>query len=197
MSLSAADPRISRGDPMVLDAIRTMYQTFPEIQRLLSDPGNRREISDILTRLVGQAIQAAQPTPQEAVAAVMAAGYHVTAHPIVTRPLVPREPGTHHAPSPETVLTTVTADSQRGRLLLEYWEASTAGLTDEEAATAARIPDRSCWWKRSSELRQAGLIQPMEDDDGSILTRTGQAGMPRVVCVITPEGEAMAAGLEP
>jgi hypothetical protein len=174
-----------------------MYREFPLIRTLLANPANRQVLSDILTKLVGEAVQAAMPTTPQAVAAVMAAGYHVTAQPVTTRPLVPRSPGTHHAPNPETVLTSVSADSQRGRLLLEYWDAAGGGLTDEEAATAARIPDRSCWWKRSSELRQAGLIQPMEDAEGSIMTRPGAAGMPRVVCVVTPEGEAMAAGLEP
>lgn len=48
--------------------------------------------------------------------------------------------------------------SQRARLLAAYASAPAAGYTDEEAAQAAGLPERACWWKRCGELRDADLI---------------------------------------
>lgn len=67
------------------------------------------------------------------------------------------------------------AGSQKAKLLDAY-RAAPLGLTDEEAAVAAGIPARSCWWKRCNELREAGAIVPTGD------TRVGEAGVPRMVC---------------
>ena len=53
--------------------------------------------------------------------------------------------------------------------------------TDDEAAAAAGLLN-SCYWKRSSELRYLGFIEPT----GQI--RTGRAGVGRIVCQITHEG---------
>jgi hypothetical protein len=187
-----------RGLPIVLDTLRELYTTFPEIRVLLVSNENRRVMVDILTRLVGRGVEDARPSIEASVASVMGAGYHVTRRAPDTTPLVPRRPGDHRAPEPDQILGRVTADSQRGRILLAYWEAGSSGFTDDEAAQAAKIPDRSCWWKRSSELRQAGLIEPIKDADDNPMTRLSEfSGSARVVCVITPEGEAVAAGLEP
>lgn len=57
-----------------------------------------------------------------------------------------------------------------------------ADLTDEEAATRTELL-RSCYWKRSSELRYLGFIEPTG------ATRQGVAGVARIVCRITPEGK--------
>ena len=65
-------------------------------------------------------------------------------------------------------------------LLAEYRIAGADGLTDEEAATAAQLDPMSCWWKRCSELRKAGLI--IETDR----TRVGSRGARRLVCVVAP-----------
>lgn len=76
------------------------------------------------------------------------------------------------------------AGSQKALLLDAYAEAGARGLTDEEAAAAAHLPLRSCWWKRCGELRQGGFITPTGDE------RLGEAGSPRIVCRITKEGSA-------
>jgi hypothetical protein len=90
------------------------------------------------------------------------------------------DPETSHAAF-QSIL--VTASNQRGKLLLPYRYA-TDGLTDEEAQERSGVPVRSCWWKRCSELREVGLIVATGD------VRKGQAGVERMVCVITPEGRA-------
>lgn len=54
--------------------------------------------------------------------------------------------------------------------------------TDEEAAEVARLL-HSCYWKRSSELREMGLIEPTG------ATRKGRAGTGRIVCQITDRGK--------
>lgn len=76
------------------------------------------------------------------------------------------------------------AGSQKARLLATY-RLSPDGLTDEEAAAQAGIPDRSCYWKRCNELRQAGLITPTGQE------RRGAAGVPRIVCAVTDTGRAV------
>lgn len=72
--------------------------------------------------------------------------------------------------------------SQQFKLLREFCLASDSGLTDEEAADAAQVPVRSCYWKRCSELRQMGLIEPTDQ------RRNGDAGVQRIVSVVTEKG---------
>lgn len=85
------------------------------------------------------------------------------------------------------------AGSARALLLAQYAHAAEGrrkdigihppdGLTDQEAATLAAVPTMSCWWKRCSELRTAGLIA----DTGK--RRPGVAGDPRIACAITARG---------
>lgn len=62
--------------------------------------------------------------------------------------------------------------------LLEAFRSSADGLTDEEAAEIAGLHVRTCWWKRCSELRAAGLIV----ETGR--TRKGSSGRQRIVCVV-------------
>jgi len=76
---------------------------------------------------------------------------------------------------------TVRAGSQRALLLSRYAEDS---MTDEEAGQAsglAMLP-KCCYWKRCSELRQAGYITVT----GSV--RASSAGVDQLVCAITAEG---------
>jgi hypothetical protein len=82
-----------------------------------------------------------------------------------------------------TVNLTVRAGSQRHRLLHAYATA-VWGLTDEEAGNATGLTDmpRCCYWKRCSELRQAGYIQPAGR------TRASTAGEQQQVCEITEAG---------
>lgn len=70
------------------------------------------------------------------------------------------------------------AGSQKARLLDAYRRA-TDGLTDEEAAAIAGLPERSCYWKRCNELRDAGLIETTGQE------RPGLAGVPRIVCRVS------------
>jgi hypothetical protein len=77
----------------------------------------------------------------------------------------------------------IRAGSQRATLLALY-AGTLFGLTDEEAGTTsglARLP-RCCYWKRCSELRQAGYIEPTGD------TRLSTAGEAQQVCRVTKAG---------
>lgn len=83
----------------------------------------------------------------------------------------------------------VRAGSQRAKLLAVY--SSDIYLTDEEAGKVsglAALP-KCCYWKRCSELRQAGYIRPTGK------TRTSSAGVEQQVCEITPDGERVLNGL--
>ena len=77
---------------------------------------------------------------------------------------------------------TVRAGSQRAILLAVY--DSNVYLTDEEAGNASGLSmlPKCCYWKRCSELRQAGYIRPTGK------TRTSSAGVEQQVCEITDEG---------
>jgi hypothetical protein len=62
------------------------------------------------------------------------------------------------------------------------------GLTDEEAGMGTSwlnsnmYDHRICYWKRCSELRKLGFIEPTGE------TRLSSAGQPQQVCKITVEG---------
>jgi hypothetical protein len=77
---------------------------------------------------------------------------------------------------------TVRAGSQRAMLLAAY--DSNVYLTDEEAGNVSGLSmlPKCCYWKRCSELRQAGYIRPTGK------TRTSSAGVEQQVCEITDEG---------
>lgn len=75
------------------------------------------------------------------------------------------------------------AGSQK-HILLQAYADLTAGLTDEEAghnSGLARKP-KCCYWKRCSELRQAGLIAVTGE------TRASSVGEQQQVCAITEAG---------
>jgi hypothetical protein len=76
---------------------------------------------------------------------------------------------------------TVRAGSQRAILLAVYREQP---LTDEEAGNASGLSmlPKCCYWKRCSELRQAGYIAPTGE------TRVSSAGVEQQVCRITTLG---------
>jgi hypothetical protein len=101
--------------------------------------------------------------------------------------LVDRRQGRHRNPDYQTSVegaedVAYRAGSQKARLLAVYKAVYPAGLTDEEAATRAGLPITSCYWKRCGELRQDGYIEMIVSEAGA-LTRPGQAGVSRVVCV--------------
>lgn len=65
--------------------------------------------------------------------------------------------------------------------LLEVFAQAPNGLTDEEAAERAGLL-RAGYWKRCGELREDGFITPTG------ATRLGEAGVSRMVSVITDAG---------
>ena len=75
----------------------------------------------------------------------------------------------------------VRAGSQRAKLLAQYGEDS---MTDEEAGHASGLAllPKCCYWKRCSELRQAGYIATTG------VTRPSSAGVEQQVCAITQAG---------
>ena len=83
---------------------------------------------------------------------------------------------------------TVRAGSQRALLLSRY---ALDAMTDEEAGHASGLAmlSKCCYWKRCSELRQAGYISVT----GSV--RVSSAGVDQLVCAITPAGRTVLASL--
>jgi len=82
----------------------------------------------------------------------------------------------------------VRAGSQRALLLSRY---AVADMTDEEAGHSsglAMLP-KCCYWKRCSELRQAGYIATTG------VTRTSSAGVEQQVCAITQAGHDLLSSL--
>lgn len=76
------------------------------------------------------------------------------------------------------------AGSQKHTLLCVYFLALN-GLTDEEAGQTSGLAykNKCCYWKRCSELRQAGLIAPTGE------TRLSSASEHQQVCAITEAGK--------
>lgn len=74
--------------------------------------------------------------------------------------------------------------SQKARLLAAYLGAGAQGMTDEEAARASGLYaiEGCCWWKRCSDLRRDGFIEPTGEQ------REGVTGHMREVCAVTVAG---------
>ena len=70
----------------------------------------------------------------------------------------------------------------RLRLLEQYEKNRTEGLTDDEARSRAGFTRDHGYWKRCSDLRNAGYVAPTGQ------TRPGNSGRQQMVCVITDEG---------
>jgi len=75
-------------------------------------------------------------------------------------------------------------------ILLEQYATAALGLTDEEASMRAILSGHEIrgYWKRCSDLRTLGLIQPLS------LRRTLSTGSQGIVCVITQQGLNMVRG---
>lgn len=93
-----------------------------------------------------------------------------------------RNSGTETSRAPLPSLS-IRSGSQRATLLTAYGQ-HRDGLTDEEAGHLSGLAEhpRCCYWKRSSELRQAGYIAPTGT------TRLSTAGEAQQVCAITVAG---------
>lgn len=82
--------------------------------------------------------------------------------------------------------TATNAKAQRIKLLRMYAEMEDA--TDDEVAFVADMLDGNNYTKRCSDLRNQGLIEPIRDEDGELLTRPGLSGRSRMLCQITSKG---------
>lgn len=195
MSSSESTRTMPRTLPEIGAVMRRLHDGFPEMRRTLKDPHRSRVIHDILLEEMSRVAVHAQPSPEVMIARLMEAGYHVTSKP---RNLVSmRRPGTSQVTPADQQIVSVRPGSQRAKILMAYLAAGIEGCTDDQAARSAEVSMRSCYWKRCGELRQAGLIEPMVAGDEDIpVTREGESGTSRTVCVITPEGRAVAYGLD-
>lgn len=83
------------------------------------------------------------------------------------------------------------APSHKIVLLRCYRDAADLGLTDEEAGERSGLAElrRCCYWKRCSELRADGLIEPSGE-------RLSSAGAAQMVCRITEAGILLLGGLD-
>jgi len=95
------------------------------------------------------------------------------------------DPATSKAGAKESVMS---ARSHRYKLLVCY---QAADLTDSEAGQASGLAQTgSGYWKRCSELRQAGYIE----DLGKV--RTVHTGMQQRVCSITQAGREILSSIK-
>jgi hypothetical protein len=80
----------------------------------------------------------------------------------------------------------IRAGSQQWKLLEAFAKHPLRGLTDEEAGIETKLDQikRCCYWKRCSELRQAGLIRASETE-----TRLSTANKEQQVSYITEAGK--------
>lgn len=78
------------------------------------------------------------------------------------------------------------AGTQAARLARAYRDAGE--LTDDEAGQIAGLRDAG-YWKRCSDLRRAGIIEPTGE------TRPGRSGEQQRICRLTPLGVILAADL--
>ena len=86
---------------------------------------------------------------------------------------------------------TCRARSQKWLLLVCYTQAGEQGLTDEEAGIRSGLKDRGAnYWRRCSDLRAMGLIQPTGEK------RISTMGELRMVCRITAAGRAVLEGAQ-
>ena len=95
-------------------------------------------------------------------------------------------PGRHRSEDHDTSIQgaqsiAYRAGTQKALLLQEYIDAYPAGLTSEEAAgRAGLIKPSCCYWKRVSEMEQAGILWTTQE------TRKGLAGVDRIVYELNP-----------
>lgn len=107
-----------------------------------------------------------------------------TSEPDLFAPVVPAARTTDPSTSNDGIHDVLPrAGSQQYKLLLAYGSRP-LGLTNEEAAEIAglNVPG-CCWWKRCSDLLQAGLIED------TFTERTASTGSAQRVCAITEKGK--------
>lgn len=83
------------------------------------------------------------------------------------------------------------AGSQKWTLLVFYTQAGEQGLTDEEAGIRSGLKDKGAnYWRRCSDLRALGLIEPTGEKRISTMREL------RMVCRITAAGRAVLEGAQ-
>jgi hypothetical protein len=177
-------------DPVRL-VVRRVYTEFPEVRAALMNPLRRRALFNLLIPLVaaGQVHNL-----EHCIARVYRDGFFVSK----TAPMVaPRHRSNDHETSiMGAAAVEFRAGTQKAKLLIAYVAAGDEGLTAIEACRAADLSEKSCYWKRVSELNAAGLVERAEGYDGVTLTRPGDFGTPREVYVVTPFGRGRAAVID-
>lgn len=171
---------------------RRVYLEFPEVREPLLNPLRRQRLFNLLLPLVSAG---SAHSLQACIDRVFKAGYYVSKTP----PEVPPRQRTGDRPTSMSGAEAVSfrADSQKAKLLHAFVAAGERGLTAIEACRAAELSERSCYWKRVSELNAGGLIERAYDSLlDTTLTRPGDMGVPREVYVVTPIGEGRASSLE-
>lgn len=182
MTIMTTKREITRGEKEVLTTInRRLYDEFPELRRTLIDPLRRNALHNLLIHLLKYA---PEHTLAQCVVRVSREGYTVS----VATGDEPREPGTTRGSDVAEPTVLIRPGSQLTRLLGAFWDAGDPGLTADEARERSGVPERSCYWKRVSELHAAGYIERLEDADGTDVHRQGDAGSPQRVYRITPFG---------
>jgi hypothetical protein len=177
-------------DP-IRNVVRKVYTEFPEMREALMNPLRRSTLFNLLLPLVaaGQ-----RHTFEQCVQQVYRGGYYVSKNP----PLVPpRQRANDHETSVIAAQSVeFRANSQKAKLLSAFVVAGEEGLTAIEACRAANLSEKSCYWKRVSELNATGMVERMEDIHGVTVTRPGDYGSPREVYVVTALGRGRAATTE-
>lgn len=77
--------------------------------------------------------------------------------------------------------------NQRHAMLSGFGTLGKSGGTAEQAAMAANVPAYSCFWKRASELRNKGFLEPVMRK-GEQEFRESRAGGFQSVWKISPAG---------
>lgn len=93
---------------------------------------------------------------------------------------------------PSTSRIAALSQRRRGTNLRKMLDAyaQNSDLTDVEASELAGL-ERVEATRRASELRGAGLIEPLHDQEGKLVTRILPTNRPGMVCRITEAGRAV------
>jgi hypothetical protein len=174
----------------VLDVLRDMWREFPDTHTILRNPGTRGRMVELMLQLY----RAPAHTLDQCMAEVAKAGYHISEYP----PAPPKaaEPAERKLLAPEPISIPTSRHTLAGKLLHAFYMDPGAGMTADEARVAASMSVESGSWKRVSDLRTSGLIAGMEDEQGGLVLRPGDAGVMQQVWVITPYGRSVVAMME-
>lgn len=173
---------ITRGERSVLTAInRRLYDEFPELRRTLLDPLRRNTLHNMLLNLL---TYAPEMTLEQCIVRVSKEGYTVTK----ATGAEPRRAGVTRGSDVAEPKAHIRTGTQMSKLLNAFWDAGSLGLTSDEARAKSGLSERSCYWKRVSDLHASGYIERVEDTSGNDVRRAGDSGSLQRVYQITPFG---------